>query len=163
MCLGSHTVLNKYNSYRPATMNGHGDELASESPSTTHVPERYRREVNSIEHYTGVTGHLGINSSSILSNLSLPNITNNMSEPQYGAHQPYLAAVVYGKTMIVLPDLQHFTEYSIEVIACHEVVDGETEKRCSNRAITTGRTLALGMPVLNCCPCRLMLFITRSI
>lgn len=50
-------------------------------------------------------------------------------------------AIVYGKTELIITNLGHFQEYSIEVVACHELAPGADQKLCSNRAIVTARTL----------------------
>ena len=52
----------------------------------------------------------GLNISS-LSNMSMVNESDGHDEE----HVPYVAAVVYGKTEMILPNLRHFQEYSIEV------------------------------------------------
>ena len=69
----------------------------------------------------------------------------------HGSNAVFLGAVVYHKTELLLTNLKHFQEYSIEVVACHEYEESsvmnegkEMMKRCSNRAITTARTLPNG-------------------
>ena len=78
-------------------------------------------------------------------NLTYTNSSNNYTIlPTYKPEPeevPYLAAVVYYKTEFVISNLKHFQEYSIEVVACQEIQPNMTEKFCSNRAITTARTI----------------------
>jgi hypothetical protein len=52
----------------------------------------------------------------------------------------YLAAIVYNKREIILPNLRHFQTYSIEVVACQEYDPDADKKLCSNRAIITATT-----------------------
>jgi hypothetical protein len=52
--------------------------------------------------------------------------------------------VVYGKTEIVVQNLSHYTQYSISVVACREIVPEEpqnTTSNCSRKSVQTGRTL----------------------
>lgn len=54
--------------------------------------------------------------------------------------------VVYGKTEIVVQNLSHYTQYSISVEACREIVAEEpnnTTQNCSQKSFQTGRTLSL--------------------
>jgi len=58
--------------------------------------------------------------------------------------------VVYGKTEIVVQNLSHYTQYSISVEACREIVPEEpnnTTQNCSQKSFQTGRTLSLGKSV----------------
>ena len=58
--------------------------------------------------------------------------------------------VVYGKTEIVVQNLSHYTQYSISVEACREIVPEEpnnTTLNCSQKSFQTGRTLSLGKSV----------------
>ena len=48
--------------------------------------------------------------------------------------------MVLNEQEVILPNLSHYQEYSIEVIACHDY-DDDREKLCSQRAITSHRTL----------------------
>nr|Q25410.1 RecName: Full=Putative molluscan insulin-related peptide(s) receptor; Contains: RecName: Full=Putative molluscan insulin-related peptide(s) receptor alpha chain; Contains: RecName: Full=Putative molluscan insulin-related peptide(s) receptor beta chain; Flags: Precursor [Lymnaea stagnalis]CAA59353.1 putative receptor for molluscan insulin-related peptide(s) [Lymnaea stagnalis] len=48
--------------------------------------------------------------------------------------------VVYGTTEVTLPNLEHFSEYSIEVLACQDYNEKVLSKLCSIRAITFERT-----------------------
>ncbi|XP_023210808.1 insulin-like peptide receptor isoform X2 [Centruroides sculpturatus] len=53
--------------------------------------------------------------------------------------------VVYHNTYLIVNGLHHFTEYTIEIIACQE--EGKkvrTRSLCSSKALTTARTLKLG-------------------
>lgn len=55
--------------------------------------------------------------------------------------------VVYGKTEIVVRNLSHYTQYTISVEACREIVAEEpsnTTLNCSRKSFKTGRTLSLG-------------------
>ncbi|XP_069673154.1 insulin-like receptor isoform X2 [Periplaneta americana] len=54
--------------------------------------------------------------------------------------------VVYGKTQIVVQNLSHYTQYTISVEACREIVPEEpanTNRNCSRKSFKTGRTLSL--------------------
>lgn len=51
-------------------------------------------------------------------------------------------AMVMDSQEVILVNLSHYQEYSIEVIACHDAKPNSTEKLCSQRAITSHRTLA---------------------
>ena len=52
--------------------------------------------------------------------------------------------VVWNSTETVLTNLRHHQEYSIEIIACHDHVPPYNDnKRCSQRAITSHRTLPI--------------------
>ncbi|KDR13786.1 hypothetical protein L798_12081, partial [Zootermopsis nevadensis] len=54
--------------------------------------------------------------------------------------------VVYGKTEIVVRNLSHYTQYTISVEACREIVAEEpsnTTLNCSRKSFKTGRTLSL--------------------
>lgn len=58
--------------------------------------------------------------------------------------------VVYGKTEVVVQNLSHYTQYSISVEACREIVPEEpnnTTQNCSQKSFQTGRTLSLGKSV----------------
>jgi hypothetical protein len=55
--------------------------------------------------------------------------------------------VVYGKTETVVHNLSHYTQYTISVEACREIVPEEpsnTTQNCSRKSFKTGRTLSLG-------------------
>jgi hypothetical protein len=55
--------------------------------------------------------------------------------------------VVYGKTEIVVRNLSHYTQYTISVEACRQIVPEEpsnTTLNCSRKSFKTGRTLSLG-------------------
>jgi hypothetical protein len=72
------------------------------------------------------------------------------------SHEPAAASVqveynfrhvVYGKTEIVVRNLSHYTQYTISVEACREIVPEEpsnTTLNCSRKSFKTGRTLSLG-------------------
>ncbi|PNF35477.1 Insulin-like receptor [Cryptotermes secundus] len=54
--------------------------------------------------------------------------------------------IVYGKTEIVVQNLSHYTQFSISVEACREIVPEEpsnTTSNCSRKSFKTGRTLSL--------------------
>jgi len=58
--------------------------------------------------------------------------------------------VVYGKTEIVVQNLSHYTQYTISVEACREIVPEEpsnTTMNCSRKSFKTARTLSLGKSV----------------
>lgn len=95
----------------------HSDE--GEAPKNTmRVRRRRKRGLDDIKVHNLMQG-IGLNSSylpegfniSSLSNMSLVNDSDVTEED----HIPYLAAVVYGQTEIILADLKHFQEYNIEV------------------------------------------------
>ncbi|XP_074651853.1 insulin-like peptide receptor [Tubulanus polymorphus] len=71
-----------------------------------------------------------------------PNTTYNpkVKRPA-SAKQDYLAVIVYNRLSVVIPNLKHFQEYSIEVVACQEYEPTKDTKYCSNRAIITATTL----------------------
>ncbi|XP_054719002.1 insulin-like peptide receptor [Uloborus diversus] len=50
---------------------------------------------------------------------------------------------VYHNTFIVISNLKHFTEYTIEVRACQDPHPNSKRERCSSKAITSVRTLHL--------------------
>ena len=120
-------------------------EAGQGEPTTTTVPARYRRDANMPFHEL-MDGQQGPNSSTVLANTntSLLNSTITHFDTPNSDSKDY-DKIVRGQTSTILPNLSHFTQYSIEVIACHEIEEGTTEKKCSNRAISTGRTLPKSM------------------
>ncbi|UYV63309.1 InR [Cordylochernes scorpioides] len=74
---------------------------------------------------------------------ALPPVTTTTST----AVPPISTAIetrVYNDTMLVMADLSHFTEYTIEVTACLDENTNTSKQPCSTKAITTVRTLPLG-------------------
>ena len=90
--------------------SGSGGSCPAESGSRRVRRNLANRSMNKIMN-------LGNSSSWTLGlNYTLPNVTiGNDTDGTSSGHEAYLAAVVYGKTEMVLPNLQHFQEYSIEV------------------------------------------------
>ncbi|CAG5127642.1 unnamed protein product, partial [Candidula unifasciata] len=78
------------------------------------------------------------------SNSPVPLPTNESEEVNllHNDSLPLKQVLVYNATSVVLQDLQHFQEYSIEVQACHDAdaTKPEGTKLCSDRALTSGRT-----------------------
>lgn len=79
-------------------------------------------------------------------------------EPAAAPHQPEynFKHIVYGKTEIVVQNLSHYTQFSISVEACREIVPEEpsnTTSNCSRKSFKTGRTLSLSKSVslMGCC------------
>jgi hypothetical protein len=68
------------------------------------------------------------------------------AQPEYNFRH-----VVYGKTEVVVQNLTHYTQFSISVEACREIVPEEpsnTTLNCSRKSFKTGRTLSLSKFVL---------------
>ncbi|KAK2157959.1 hypothetical protein LSH36_180g01062 [Paralvinella palmiformis] len=116
----------------------------TKSRQSRRVPSRQRRSSPSLPGGSMMSHFAGSNStySELFKNYSLISNMTNIShmEEKDEEQDPYEVAIVYSKTEVILPNLKHFQEYSIEVIACHNYVEGLKFKRCSNRAITTHRT-----------------------
>ncbi|XP_064650829.1 insulin-like peptide receptor isoform X2 [Lineus longissimus] len=75
-----------------------------------------------------------------VSNTSLVIYGNQTDDEEEDEEDGYLAAIVYNKREIILPNLRHFQTYSIEVVACQEYDPVADRKYCSNRAIITATT-----------------------
>jgi len=54
--------------------------------------------------------------SQLLNNYTLP---DNTSDGSINNHDRYETAIVYGKTELIITNLLHFQEYSIEVVAVY--------------------------------------------
>ncbi|CAH1796561.1 unnamed protein product [Owenia fusiformis] len=66
------------------------------------------------------------------------NVTEDEEEEDEEIH---LSAEVHNKEEVYLTNLEAFTEYNIQVMACHDYDVEERRQLCSHRAIITGRTL----------------------
>lgn len=80
------------------------------------------------------------------------NVDMRVPEPAAAPPQPEynFRHVVYGKTEIVVQNLSHYTQFSISVEACREIVPEEpsnTTSNCSRKSFKTGRTLSLSKSV----------------
>lgn len=76
------------------------------------------------------------------------NMDMRSAEPVAAPAQPEynFRHIVYGKTEIVVQNLSHYTQFSISVEACREIVPEEpsnTTSNCSRKSFKTGRTLSL--------------------
>jgi hypothetical protein len=84
-----------------------------------------------------------------------PNPVAASAQPDYNFRH-----VVYGKTEIVVQNLSHYTQFSISVEACREIVPEEpsnTTSNCSHKSFKTGRTLSLSKSVsfMGCYRCEM--------
>jgi len=71
------------------------------------------------------------------------NVTQNI--PTVPPPHDYFQRTVYHSKYVLIPNLSHFTEYTIQVRACHDVKLDANRDNCSLKAMTSVRTLPLGM------------------
>ncbi len=56
----------------------------------------------------------------------------------------YFKHIVHNSKYVLIPNLSHFTEYTIQVRACHDLKPDPKKDNCSLNAMTSVRTLPLG-------------------
>lgn len=77
-----------------------------------------------------------------LSTLSDVNTTSQI--PNTPPPHVYFKYIVSNSKYVLIPNLSHFTEYTIEVRACHDLKPDPKKDNCSLNAMTSVRTLPLG-------------------
>ncbi|XP_046545337.1 putative molluscan insulin-related peptide(s) receptor [Haliotis rubra] len=116
------------------------DEPMERDPITPNVPDKKEAKKVTLDKKKvagdskNVTRADNSQSADERNNSTADNNSDNSTRPVFNQ------ITVYG-TEIVIPNLGHFQEYNIQVLACQETDPATGIKYCSSRAIATARTL----------------------